>query len=89
MSAFQALASAASDAIAASAHPFDYKDINVQNLGPNPIFVEIGGVATVAGGSRVDAGGSMTFRRAPNQRVSVIAATADQVSPADTRIQVA
>lgn len=83
MPAFQALASASSTMIAAGAAT--QNEIYVQNLGPNPIYVEISAAATVAGSYQIPAGQSFRLFRPGRFAVNVIAATADQVSPADTR----
>ena len=65
-----------------------YETIQVQNLGPNLIALELGAAASTAGGWQVLPGASVTFRRPPLTAVHSIAATLLQVSPADTRYMV-
>lgn len=61
----------------------------VQNLGPNAIYVETTGAATVIGGLQIAATtGVSTLPVAPNVTLTAIAATANQASPADTRLYV-
>lgn len=85
MAAFQASHEAASDLIAADS-AVTPRDVLIRNLGPNAIYVENnGGLATVADGFKIDAGAAATVIRLPNKRLSVIAETATQASPADTR----
>lgn len=63
-----------------------YEDIEIRNLGPNAVYVEVGAAAAVATGTPIPAtSGTLRIRRSPGQAVNVIAATALQVSPADTR----
>lgn len=63
------------------------QEVTVQNLGPNPIYLQFGAAATVAGGLQVPSGGgSYTFDALED--VYAITTTADQVSPSDTRISV-
>ena len=62
-----------------------HESVGIQNLGPNPIYVELGAAATVAGGTQVPAsGGTLSFMRPPDTAVNVICAVL-QATPADTR----
>lgn len=63
-------------------------EANVQNLGPNPIYIELGNIATVAGSTRIDPSANIGFRVPAGARVSVIADTANQTTPLDTRVQI-
>lgn len=66
-----------------------YRSVAIRNMGPNPVYVDLDSAATVAGSMPVDAnGGYYAFRLPPNTAVSMIAATALQVTPADTRIEI-
>lgn len=87
MAAIQVLASAAQNVTLPDAVSVG-QWVSVQNLGPNPIYAEVNGTATVAGGTRIDPGDAADVWVAARKRLSLIAATADQVSPADTRVQV-
>jgi hypothetical protein len=63
------------------------RDVIIQNLGPNAIFIEIGAAATLIGGLQIAATTGQLATRVPaNAAVNAIAATANQASPADTRI---
>lgn len=59
--------------------------LTVQNLGPNPIFIGTTAVTT-ATGIRVSPGSTMSLDLGENVPLHAIAATALQVSPADTRV---
>jgi hypothetical protein len=62
-----------------------HESIGIQNLGPNPIYVELGAAAAVAGGTQVPAnGGTLSFMRKPDTAVNVICAALQQ-TPYDTR----
>jgi hypothetical protein len=55
-------------------------------VGPNAIAVELGGAAVLATSWNIPATtGTLSLRRPPLTAVNAIAATAVQVSPADTR----
>jgi hypothetical protein len=83
MPAFQAQTTA-SDLLTAD-HD-QHRTIKVQNKGPNAIYFETGADAAVATGYEVAATtGVAEFKIPPSTRLSVIAATANQSTPADTR----
>lgn len=70
-----------------TADPDNWRTVVVQNLGPNAIYVETAGAAATTTGVQVAAtSGVVTLPIAPNATVTAIAATALQVSPADTRV---
>jgi hypothetical protein len=70
-----------------AADPDQWRTVVVQNLGPNAIFLETTGAATAAGGLQVAATtGLVTLTITPNTTVAAIAATANQTTPADTRL---
>jgi hypothetical protein len=65
------------------------KAIELQNLGPNPIYCTVGGETPATDGSlgrRVDAGGSWSLDAGSSIVVRCLAGTADQVSTAATQV---
>jgi hypothetical protein len=63
-----------------------HRRVKILNKGPNPINVEIGSAATTTGGYEIAATtGTADFVLPAGQALNVIAATANQVSPSDTR----
>jgi hypothetical protein len=70
--------------------PDQWRTVFVSNLGPNPIFVEVGAAATAAGSVSVAATTGLLGPIAlpPNQAINAICPTALQVTPADTRVMV-
>jgi hypothetical protein len=63
------------------------KRIKVQNLGPNKIYVGFSNAVTSATGWEVAAtGGTLDLDLANGSQVWARAVTADQASPADTRV---
>lgn len=83
MAAFQALTTTA---VMIAGTNSTYENLFIQNLGPNTVFVEMGAAAVATTSLQVAATtGTLTVRRPPLTSVNVIAATANQVSPADTR----
>jgi hypothetical protein len=63
-----------------------YETVFIQNLGPNLIYVEVGAAAAAATGVQVAiTTGTVTVKRPPLTAINVLAAVANQVSPADTR----
>lgn len=84
--AVQVLASAATLLTAANAVTGSRGPIYIQNLGPNAIYVGGSGV-TSATGFQVPAAGSITIGAVyGGDALYARAVTADQVSPADTRV---
>jgi hypothetical protein len=67
-----------------------WRFVLVSNLGPNTIFLgDPGQAATTAGGLAIPSNSSVgPIRLPPNLALNAIAATAAQVSPADTRVLV-
>ena len=58
----------------------------IQNLGPNVIYLEVGAAAaTTTGVQMAITSGTITLRRPPLTAINVIAAVANQSTPADTR----
>lgn len=86
MAAVQVLASGSTALVAAD--PDQHRKVKIANLGPNPIWVEIGAAAVVATSYKITNGTSDTFDVPQAVAVNAIASTADQVSPADTRVLV-
>ena len=83
MAAFQALTSTA---VMIAGTNNAGENVFIQNLGPNAIFVELGAAAVAATSVQIAATtGTLTIRRPPLTSVNVIAATANQTTPADTR----
>jgi len=79
------LTTAASTLVAAD--PDQHREVTVANLGPNKIYLETNGTATVIGGLPVAATtGAVTVKLPAGVALSAIVETANQASPADTRI---
>jgi hypothetical protein len=76
-----------STAVVAS-DPDQWRMVFVSNLGPNVIYLEVGATATTTTGLPVPAttGTIGPLHLPPGQALNAIAATANQVSPADTRV---
>lgn len=86
--AVQVLASAATSLLAAAPATGSRGPITIQNLGPNAIYVGGSGV-TSATGLQVPAAGSIIVGAVyGSDALFARAVTADQVSPADTRVLV-
>jgi hypothetical protein len=86
MAAFQA--TTASTTLLA-ADPDQWRTVIVSNLGPNTIYLEVGAAAVVASSYGVPTNSaSPPIQLPPATMLNVIAATANQVSPADTRLLV-
>lgn len=64
----------------------DDAEVTIQNLGPNAIYLNFGAAATVAGGLQIPADSAYTTR--VYEDVYVIAETANQSTPEDTRVSV-
>lgn len=67
--------------------PGDYETdkVLIQNIGPNAIYLQIGGAAATANnGYRLLTSATVTI--GPDKVITAIAATADQVAGADTRL---
>jgi hypothetical protein len=58
----------------------------IQNLGPNAIAVGVDNTVTTGNGVQVPTNGVLTLTAGINGTLFAIALTANQVSPADTRI---
>lgn len=73
-----------------AADPDQYRVAFVSNLGPNAIYLEVGATPTTATGLAVAAttGQVGPISVPPNVALNAIAATANQSSPADTRVMV-
>lgn len=64
----------------------DRKRVRITNLGPNTIFIGTSSAVTAANGYPVAAAAEREFRLDSGQDLWGIASTADQSSPADTRV---
>lgn len=84
MAAVDVLASASTTVVAASNN---WRAGVVQNRGPNPIFFSTDGAAAVATGVELAAGQTTGFVLAPGEALAAIASTADQATPANTRVE--
>lgn len=83
MPAFQAQTT--TSAMLAATNP-TYETLLIQNLGPNAVYIAFDAAAATTTGTQIVATtGSITVRRPPYTAVNIIAATANQASPADTR----
>lgn len=66
-----------------------YRTVDVQNLGPEPIWVDRSGAdATTTDAVRVAPGGFYSFGLSPRTIVTGRVETTTQVAPADTRVEV-
>lgn len=81
-----AVGTSATQLLAANAAVAQRVAVVIQNLGPNAIAVGVDNTVTVANGVQVPSNGVLTLTAGINGTVFAIAATAAQVSPADTRI---
>ncbi len=64
----------------------DYaQNVFLQNRGPNPVWVELGAAATVAGGVEISANGGWLSLLLPPQVTLTIICAVLQVTPLDTR----
>ena len=69
-----------------SASSSAYNDeVTIQNLGPNPIYIDFGEAATTAGSMQLPAGAVYTCKG--NEDITAIT-TVLQVTPNDTRVSV-
>lgn len=84
MAAVDVLASASTTVVAASSN---WRSGLVQNRGPNSIWFSTDGPAAVATGAEILPGQSVGFMLAPGEAFAAIASTADQVAPANTRVE--
>lgn len=65
------------------------EEVTIQNLGPNVIYIDFDTAAATTTGVQIPiTSGVLTVRRGPNTAINAIAATANQTSPANTRILV-
>lgn len=63
-----------------------YETVFIQNLGPNVVYVELAATTATTTGTQIPiTSGTLSLRRPPLTGVAIIAASANQVSPADTR----
>lgn len=63
-----------------------YETVFIQNLGPNVVYVELAATTATTTGTQIPiTSGTMTIRRPPLTPIAIIANSANQVSPADTR----
>lgn len=83
MAAFQALTTT-SVMLAATNNAGE--NLFIQNLGPNVVYVELAATTALTTGIQIPiTSGTLSLRRPPLTAVAIIAATANQASPADTR----
>lgn len=67
----------------------NFRTVDVQNLGPEPIYVDRSGAdATTTDAVRVNPGGFYSFGLRPNVAVTGRVETTTQVAPDDTRVEV-
>ncbi|HXJ48438.1 MAG TPA: hypothetical protein VNF91_04645 [Candidatus Acidoferrum sp.] len=78
------LASAATNIVPTNSTT-DIGAVLIQNRGPNSIYIGNDNSVTTSTGLELAAGNAMSYRRNQPGGVWARAATADQVSPADTR----
>jgi hypothetical protein len=62
------------------------RDVIIQNLGPNPIFIEWGAAAVAITSLQIAAGAQLITKVNANVALNALAGTANQASPADTRV---
>lgn len=84
--AFQATTSATQMIASAAGGPEARRHaVTVRNLGPNRIYIGTSNTVTTATGFPIDPGAAKTWDKEANSAFFVIADTANQVSPNDTR----
>lgn len=64
----------------------DRKNITILNRGPNSIYIGFDSTVTTNTGYEIVSGGTFSADYGDRATVYAIAATADQASPADTRV---
>lgn len=64
----------------------DRKNITILNRGPNSIYIGFDNTVTTNTGYEIVSGGTFSADYGDRTTVYAIAATADQASPADTRV---
>jgi hypothetical protein len=80
-----ALTTASSALLAADAD--QWRNVFIANLGPNTIFFELGATATTTGSQPVPTNQTVgPIPLPPATAINAIVATANQTSPADTRV---
>ncbi len=84
MAAVDVLASASTTVVAASPN---WRTGVMQNRGPNSIWFSTDGPAAVATGVELASGASIGFTLAPGEALEARASTADQATPANTRVE--
>lgn len=83
-----AVAATATQLLAANTNVTPRNAVVIQNLGPNPISVDTTAAVTTGSGITIATNGVLTLTAGINGTLYAIAATAAQVSPADTRLMV-
>lgn len=83
-----AVGTSATQILAANTNVAERSAVVIQNLGPNAIAVGVDNTVTTGNGVQVPSNGVLTLTAGINGTLFAIAATAAQVSPADTRILV-
>jgi len=83
-----AVATAATQILAANTNVAERSAVVIQNLGPNAIAVGVDNTVTTANGVQIPSNGVLTLTAGINGTLFAVAATANQVSPADTRVLV-
>jgi len=83
-----AVTTSATQILAANTNVAQRSAVVIQNLGPNAIAVDTVNTVTTATGIQIPTNGTLTLTAGINGTLFAIAATANQVSPADTRILV-
>ena len=82
------LSTAATQLLGANTNVVARGAVTIQNLGPNAIAVDTTNAVTTATGVQIPANGVLTLTAGINGTLFARALTADQVSPADTRVLV-
>jgi hypothetical protein len=83
-----AVGTSATQILAANTNVAQRSAVVIQNLGPNAITIGVDNTVTTANGITVATNGVITLTAGINGTLFAVAATAAQVSPADTRILV-
>lgn len=85
----QAFSATAVSAVAVAAENAVHRNVMVQNRGPESIWVDLDGAATTTVSVEVGPGLPYSFPLPPGYAVNIRSTSASQVSPADTRIEIA